>query len=189
VGRHSESQGHGDVASHHVHHHHEGCDHHEPSSPSFLNYDCHGVRFRFPGGWAVSEQSEADQTTISVQSDGTSFWSVTLMNSRPDLEMVLDAVVDAFEQDYDEVDVISAIGSLGGFPSLGRELDFVCYDLVNSASVRAFQTPDQTVMVLYQGTDKELDETRSLMEGISASLVCDDIDDFDADEYRRHRNR
>ena len=66
----------------------------------------------------------------------------------------------------------SAIDNLAGLPSLGRDLDFVCYDLVNSATVRAFQTSDRTIMVLYQGTDHELATTRDQMQAITRK-ACD----------------
>ena len=99
-----------------------------------------------------------------------------LFKSRPDPEEVLETVVSAFVQDYEDVDVTSAIDNLAGLPSLGRDLDFVCYDLVNSAVVRAFQTSDQTIMVLYQGTDHELESTRDQLHAITASLKCDDED-------------
>ncbi len=143
-------------------------------SGSTEEYSRHGVQFRFPSDWTLTEQSDDDETTISLQSEGTSFWTLMLFKSRPDPEVVLDTVVAAFEVDYDDVDVISTIDNLSGLPSLGRDLDFVCYDLVNSAIVRAFQTSEQTVMVLYQGTDHELETTRDQMKAITASLLCFD---------------
>jgi hypothetical protein len=146
---------------------------------SLADYDNHGIRFRFPKTWELSEETSGDETTISVQSDETSFWTIVLFKSRPDPEAVLDAVVDAFEQDYEEVDVLTAVSSLCGLPSLGRDLDFVCYDLLNSATLRAFQTSNQTVLVIFQGTDHELETTRTQLESISASLECDDEDDVE----------
>lgn len=140
-------------------------------------YAKHGVRFQYPSNWALTEQSNDEETTISLQSDGTSFWTLMLFNSRPGLDEVLDTVVAAFEQDYEDVDVTSVVDSVCGVPSLGRELDFVCYDLVNSASVRAFQTSESTVMVLYQGTDHELETTRDQLVAMSSSLICDELDE------------
>ena len=142
-----------------------------------MDYANHGVRFRFPSDWTLTEQSNEEETTISLHSGGTSFWTLMLFMSRPDPDEVLDTVVTAFEQDYDEVDVASVVDSLGGSPSLGRDLDFVCFDLVNSATVRAFQTTDLTVMVLYQGTDHELETTRDQLHEITTSLRFLDIDD------------
>ena len=130
----------------------------------------------YPSYWSLSEDSSDEETTISVQSDGTSFWTLMLFKSRPDPDEILDTVVDAFELDYEEVDVITSIDGLSGLPSLGRDIDFVCYDLVNSATVRACQTSEMTVMVLYQGTDHELEATLPQLKAMNASLQCDDED-------------
>ena len=105
-----------------------------------------------------------------------------MFKSRPDPDAVLDTVVAAFEQDYEEVDVLTAVSSLCGLPSLGRDLDFVCYDLLNSATLRAFQTSSHTVLVMFQGTDHELESTRPQMESISASLEYEDEEWFEDDE-------
>ena len=167
----------------HKHHHSHDHDHDDEgrclpqsASGSTIDYANHGVRFRYPSDWTITEDSSDEETTISLQSDGTSFWTLMLFKSRPDPDEILDTVVTAFVQDYEEVDVIAAVDNLAGLPSLGRDLDFVCYDLVNSAIVRAFQTSDVTVMVLYQGTDHELKTTREQLEGITASLHCEDDD-------------
>ena len=171
------------------HHHHHDHDHDADGmcqprlKPSSLkDYSNHGIRFRFPSGWELSEDTSTDETTISVQSDGTSFWTIVLFKSRPDPDAVLDTVVAAFEQDYEEVDVLTAVSSLCGLPSLGRDLDFVCYDLLNSATLRAFQTSSHTVLVMFQGTDHELESTRPQMESISASLEYEDEEWFEDDE-------
>lgn len=173
----------------HAHHHDHDHDHdadgnciHGPDLGSTSAYEKHGVRFQFPASWAITEQSDQGETTISLQSDGTSFWTLMLLQSRPDPDEVLNTVVAAFEQDYDDVDVISSISSLGGLPALGRELDFVCYDLVNSASVRAVQTSELTAMVLFQGTDHELETTRDQLDSITASLQFDDDDSESFDD-------
>lgn len=164
---------------HHTHDHdHDNEGHCIPrgNRECFAEYENHGVRFRYPSDWDLSEQSDDEETTISVQSDGTSFWTVVLLNSRPDPDDVLESVVETFEQDYEEVDVLTHVGSVCGLPTLGRDLDFVCYDLLNCAILRAFQTSEKTVFVLYQGTDHELVSTRSQLEAITASFQCDDDD-------------
>lgn len=166
-------------------HDHDDAGHCRPrtSGETLTAYDSHGVRFRFPSAWTLTEQAGDDETTISVQSDGTSFWTLMLFNSRPDPEDVVETVVSAFEQDYEEVDVSSAVDDQAGFPSHVRDLDFVCYDLVNSATVRAFRTSEQTVMVLYQGTDHELEITRNQLLSITESLEIDDEDAELSDEF------
>lgn len=169
-----------DLHEQHDHNHGHGghCVHREVNA-SITDYENHGIRFQFPSNWALAEQSTDEETTISVQSDGTSFWMLMLFKRRPDPEEVLETAVKAFVQDYEDVDVVSAVGSLCGLPSLGRELDFVCYDLVNSATIRVFQTGELTIMVLFQGTDHELKVTGTPLKAITASLRCDDDDNLE----------
>ena len=169
------------------HHHDHDHDHDgncQPQVPhqSLRTYSNHGVQFRFPSDWTLTEQSDEYEITVSVQSDGTSFWTLMLLKTRPDPDAVLDTVVEAFEQDYEDVDVNSTIDSLGGLPALGRDLDFVCYDLVNSAEARAFQTSLHTVLILCQGTDHELQVTGAQLKAITDSLQCEDeelLEDID----------
>jgi hypothetical protein len=162
------------TASHDHDHDHDGNCRPREMKGQVTDYDHHGVRFQFPADWTLTEQSNDDEITISLQSDGTTFWTLMLFAARPDPEEILDTVVAAFQQDYEEVDVLTAIESISGLPALGQDLDFVCYDLVNSAAVRTFQTSEATVMVLSQGTDHELKETQSQLDAITASLQCDD---------------
>lgn len=163
-------------------HDHEGRCQPRATMAPLSDYVQHRIRFQFPSDWVLTEQSQGDETTISLQSQGTSFWALMLFESRPDPEIVLETVVDAFEQDYEDLDVSSAIDNLNGMPTHGRDLEFICYDLVNSATVRAFQTSDRTVMVMYQGTDIELETTREQLVAISASLRCDDDDTVEYDD-------
>jgi hypothetical protein len=164
--------------SHSHDHDHDSEGHCLPQQPHGLlsTYESRGVRFRYPAGWELSEQVAEDEVTVSVQSEGTSFWTIVLLSSRPDPDHVLDSVVETFDQDYDDLDVHMSVGSVCGLPAMGRDLDFVCYDLVNSAVLRAFQTNEKTVFVLFQGTDHELFSTRPELEAISASLEIDEDD-------------
>lgn len=170
------------MAHHHDHDHDsDGRCVPQRSHRSINTYEDHGIKFRYPADWELSEHAEADELTISVQSDGTSFWTIVLLKSSPDPEDVLESVVSTFEQDYEDLDVVTQIGSVCGLPAMGRDLDFSCYDLLNTAVLRSFQIPGSTVLVMYQGTDHELTSTRDQMEAITASLECDDDDDVDAE--------
>lgn len=134
-------------------------------------YSKHGVQFRYPPGWEVSEQRDDGQISITVSSPHTSFWTVTLLADCPDPEDIVTAVLDAFEEEYDELDIYPSRARIGRRPTVARDIDFVCLELLNVARVRAFRVPDLTVMVLYQGTDGEFAEAGPILERITKSLA------------------
>lgn len=156
----------------------------------FEQYSKHGIRFQYPAEWDVSEQREDGQLSVTVASQHTSFWTVTLLTDRPDPEDIVAAALSAFEEEYDELDVYPSKARVCRRPTIARDIDFVCLELLNVARLRAFRTPDFTVFVLYQGTDNEFDEAGPLLEKITKSLAFENgqpvdplaEDDEDPDE-------
>src|SRR5262249_13965852 len=127
---------------------------------SFQDYRRDGLSFRYPQSWELSEEAADRQRTITLQTAGASFWTLTIFSDRPDPERVLESVLQAYRDDYDEIDVYEAPGENGLLPTVAAELDFVYLDIVNSVAVRAFQTEDLSAVVIYQGTDQELESLR-----------------------------
>ncbi|HXY36407.1 MAG TPA: hypothetical protein VEI07_19380 [Planctomycetaceae bacterium] len=134
-------------------------------------YEGHGISFRYPAYWELTEQEDEEATSITVASPETSFWSISLFQHGPPPQQVLDSAIEAFREEYDEVDVYASTARTGERAGVARDVDFVCFELINSAFLRSFQTDRFTVLVLYQGFDGELEITRPLLEAISASLA------------------
>ena len=137
-------------------------------------YSSHGVQFRFPSFWELSEESAGNELTITVSSPETSFWSLTLIRDKPRPEDVIKSAVAALREEYDELDDYASQVKLCGRDSVACDHEFVCLEMLNSAYLRAFRTDDFSALIYYQGTDQELAETRSILESISSSLKCDD---------------
>lgn len=136
---------------------------------------CHyGVQFHYPSDWELTEQKTYENVTITAASAETSFWSLMLLFDRPDPELVIEKAVDAFRDEYSEIDVYPATSELCHRPTEARDVEFVCLEMLNSAFLRAFQTEKFTAFVLYQATDRELEETRGTLEAIEASLQYDE---------------
>ena len=130
-----------------------------------------GIRFRYPAYWELTEQEDDEATSVTVASPDTSFWSISLFREGPTPHQVLDSAVEAFQEEYAEADVYPSTARIGDRAGVARDVDFVCFELINSAFIRSFQTAHFTVLVLYQGFDAELETTRPLLEAISASLA------------------
>ena len=136
-------------------------------------YRAHGIQFRHPGDWTVTEDVGPDETTISVQSSGTSYWSLTLIDDAPDPTDIIETVLGAYRGEYPDVEVHPATPNVRA-PAVAKDIDFICLDLVNSASMMAFRTNRRTMLVVSQGTDRELELTRSVMESMTQSLSCEE---------------
>jgi hypothetical protein len=134
-----------------------------------------GFQFRYPSGWTIEEERTDDQFTVSVFPDseeGTTAWSVTLLFDRPAPQSAVRAVLRAYESEYDDLDSYPADEQISGRKAVGRDLEFLCLELTNSAGVRAFRTKDFTAMVIFQATDNELDTVLPSFRMMTGSLQC-----------------
>jgi hypothetical protein len=140
-------------------------------------YRNHGISFSYPEEWSLSEESAGSTVALTVAGPETSFWSLWLMYDRPEPEQMVSSAVAAFSEDYDEVDVFHSAGEQCELPCEQCDIEFVSLELINAACLRAFQTDCFSVLILYQGTDRELEYTREELESITESLECGLDDD------------
>lgn len=147
-------------------------------------YQFHGVKFRYPREWEITEQQTDEQLSITVSSPLTAFWTLSLFPDCPEPEDVVDTVLEAFQEEYTEMDDYPSKERVGKRPTIARDIDFVCLDVLNLARVRAFRTGGFTALVLFQLTEAEQDETGPLLEMITRSLACPapKVEEIDMDE-------
>jgi hypothetical protein len=136
-------------------------------------FDKHGIRFRFPDAWELTEETAENTISITVAPSAGLFWSVTLFFDGPSPDDVVETAVQAFGDEYPEHDVYNVPATLGPHRGIGADIEFVALDLVNSAFLRACRTERFTALVLYQGTDRDLEESLEVLEAISESLELD----------------
>jgi hypothetical protein len=98
---------------------------------------------------------------------------LTLLDDAPDPNDILETVLDAYRDEYKDIDVYESTPKLS-VSAIACDLDFVCLDLVNSVTVLAVRTNRRTVLIVAQGTDHELELTRSVMESITKSFSCEE---------------
>lgn len=137
-------------------------------------YSGHGIRFRYPGTWELTEEEDGRDVTISVSSPETSFWSVSLLDARPDPKRVIREALETFRSEYTELDEYEAKAQIQGKECEARDLQFVQYELINSAFLRALEIGSKTVLLLSQGTDHELEDTKPVLDAICASFQWDE---------------
>lgn len=132
-----------------------------------------GIRFRYPDDWQLSEEMGENEVSITLSSPETAIWSATVMRRRPDPEQVLQAAIEVFREEYDDLDVEQTQTRLANREVPAVDIDFVCFEMTNSAHLRAFRTGQFTVLVLYQSSDADMDDHDDTLEAISDSLICE----------------
>src|SRR5579872_7173196 len=135
-------------------------------------YDSHGIRFRYPCGWELSEQQEVEHFSITVSSPQGAFWTVSLFPEQTEPGEIVATVVNTFREEYVEIDDYPSKARLCRRPTVGRDIDFVSLELLNSACVRAFRTSTYTIMVLFQWTNAGREDVETALERITRSLSC-----------------
>lgn len=145
-----------------------------PQPAASLEYHGPGFRFRHPVDWGVEEGPPEEEFTVTVRPRGetTAFWSVTVLRDRPPPQLTLRAILRAFEEEYAELDSYPVEERIAGQEALGRDLEFICLELTNSAFVRVLRTRAFTLVILAQATDTELEECRGAFALMSGSLEC-----------------
>jgi len=133
-------------------------------------YQSHGICFDYPHDWEVSEQKQENEVAITVQSPETSFWLLTLFFDRPDPARISEAALDAFREEYEDIDIYSGEDQVFDEETIATDLEFRAMEVYNSAWIRTFQTEFFSGLVLYQANDLELEETGDTLREITRSL-------------------
>lgn len=143
-------------------------------------YESNGIRFQFPEDWHIKEERRDGQLSIVVDSPLSAFWTLTLCYERPQPEDVLESAIEAFRTEYDELDVYRVDPEETERPIWARDVEFVCFDLLNTACLRAFRTDHFTALVLFQATDRDLPEARPIFDEICESLNIESAEPDDS---------
>jgi hypothetical protein len=145
---------------------------------SLQTYSEHGIHFLYPPDWKLHREIQGATVAISVTSPETTFLTIWLMQERPNPQTMLDSALDAFEEDYDSVDLYRSETEICEYPSLKCDVEFVSLELINSATIYALRTGRFSVLILGQGTDHELEHSRPILEAMIDSFECDVDDDI-----------
>ena len=141
-------------------------------------YDSHGIRFRYPEDWELTESEEAGdgELAVHVQSPGTAFWSLTLQPAGPSEADLFEATAAALRDEYGDVDVVptGAAADIAGCPASGCTIEFVCHELPVIAEAVVFETPlgdrPRVGLVLCQYAELESEAVETLLERMTASI-------------------
>lgn len=146
-----------------------------PIEASLVPYHKHGVAFHYPEIWELDEAETDDGIVVTVTSDGTCFWSLHILSACPPPPQVVESGIAAFEDEYEDAETTEIKTQMAEMPAFSREVEFSCYELMNTASLHSVRTSDFTLLVLWQGTDHELEEHRRVFELMTATIQADSL--------------
>jgi len=148
------------------------CCHHGFGERMPQQFDKLGIRFAYPDNWALEEEEVAGGQAVSVSSPGGAFWWVAIFEQRKPAAEIARAVIEGLRQQYNNIDVEAVVGDvIAGQEMLGYDANFYCLDLLSTACVRGFETPQCTYMMLWQAEDREFEQVAPIFEAITTSLV------------------
>jgi NAD(P)-dependent dehydrogenase (short-subunit alcohol dehydrogenase family) len=135
-------------------------------------FDQHGVRFRVPDEWTLSEDVDdaGDRRTLVVQSPGSTFWALSLLPAGTAADEAVEAVIAAYRDEYPSLDVYTLSARLGRLPAEARDLDFLTLDSVVNVQIRAVEAATFTALLLVQAADPELAHFQADLTQLSDSL-------------------
>ena len=93
-------------------------------------YQNHGLLFRYPEPWELTEEAGEGFVTITVTPGTSGFWSATILADRPEVTEVLESATNAYLETYDEVDIFDLSTEVARHPGEGRDIEFVCFELL-----------------------------------------------------------
>ena len=135
-------------------------------------YDDRGIRFDYPGDWALEVTDDGPVTTVSLQSpEGLAFALVTVDDTCPAPAEVADEALAAMREEYPGLVASPAMETIGGHPAVGHDVEFISLDMTNACAIRCFRTPRRTVLVFGPWSDLEAEVNEPLIQGVRRTLT------------------
>ncbi len=130
----------------------------------------HGFfEMRHPSSWKVDLEVSEDSWRVTLQGPGTAMMIVVSDLEATDDELI-EATLEILKEDYPEMEIEGFKGDLCGFPAIGYEVRFFCYDLSNVCKMLATPSEEGTIFLLFQCDDYTIAEIEPVFFAIRNSM-------------------
>ena len=137
-----------------------------------INYQQNGIQFLYPDNWKImDEQAVSNPPSVTLQSPGTGYWSLTIYPDSFNPEQLVQETVDAIREEYDSVEVEPVTCSYGDQLASGYHMAFYCLDLIVNAQAVSLRVGSQTVLFVYQAEDSEFRQLDPVFEALAVSVL------------------
>lgn len=131
-----------------------------------------GIQFQYPENWEMEEnKADLECRTVSLQSPSGAFWSVSTHPRSADPRQLIEAATKAIQDDYEQVEFEDLTETIADHELLGRDINFYCLDLTNTACVRCLPSNQATYTIFYQAEDRDFKEKAPIFLAITTSFL------------------
>lgn len=142
------------------------------STHLFSTYDNQGVRLAYPENWTLEEGQDDDSTLqLSISSPNTAFWTLSVYDHGPEPESLVEQALEALRGEYPDLETSPVEEVQGDYLLIGCDVNFICLDLTNTIKLRAFERDGETLLMLAQSEDRELQTVSATFDAILQSLL------------------
>ena len=136
-------------------------------------YQANGLSFAYPENWHLEETELGEgEHTVHLSSPKGAFWMVTVSSSaKSSPDELAQKALKAMLSEYERVDHTPVERVIGKYKLTGYEMDFIYFDLVNTALILSFSTGDRTIAIYWQADDQQLDICQDVFEAITFTLL------------------
>ena len=135
-------------------------------------FDKFGIRFQYPENWTLeTDVSAPGRQTVSVESPGGAFWTITLAPRDSQPAGLAETALDALKREYDELDSEPVQDCVGDVQLMGFDVNFYCLDMTNTAWIRAGRTSSAAYLVFCQAEDREFEQIAPVFRAMTVSLL------------------
>ncbi|MDR1958265.1 MAG: hypothetical protein LBQ54_04365 [Planctomycetaceae bacterium] len=118
-------------------------------------YKKHGIRFSYPENWFIEENpSEPGTLTVQLNSPEGAFWMLTVTENESPQELA-SSVRKMMSGEYVDLESAPVTKMIAGRMLTGFDMDFMCFDLVNTAMILTFAENNRTYAVFWQSDDRQ----------------------------------
>ncbi len=137
-----------------------------------LEYRKNGVHFFYPDNWNLDDiPLEEGNFAVELNSPDGAFWMLTVSNNQSP-EDLAESARNALAAEYRDLESVPTTKMIAGRMLNGFDMDFMCFDLVNTAMVLTFSDNDRTYAIFWQADDQLLSQSREdVFNAITFSLL------------------
>lgn len=132
------------------------------------------VSFQYPADWELSAEQDAAAWTAQVESPGTAFFLASLRPEIDDAGLLAEETLAALRAEYKELDAEPVVVSLGGWPAVGHNVDFLTVDTPALCLTRCVNTSDGPVLFWAQVSELDRAASEPVLRAVLDSVVIDD---------------